>query len=72
MAGQRYRGVGTKRLGGWGIGALVADRSTGETLRIYRRLGRWRVYSVDGRRGQSVDAVAPPKAAACARRLLRG
>lgn len=45
MKQHRYRPLGTEQRG-WKL-ALVEDRETGETIRAYYRLGRWRFYRDD-------------------------
>ncbi len=57
---QRFRGQGV-RWQGWLI-ADVADRHEDQTIGVYWRLGRWRIFGSDD--------PAPRAAAAIARRLL--
>ncbi len=60
---QRWRGVGVEHRG-YRI-ARVEDRSNGEVVGVYRRLGRWRMYRND-------DPVKDAALASCARRVLVG
>jgi len=58
---QRWRGIRIEHRG-WTV-AVIRDQQTGEEVRVYKRLGRWRFYRDDA-------PVLDQALAATARRVL--